>query len=118
MSEIEDQLQELIKITGIVTAVVVGSDGFAIAGVSRDGTTDTEEVAAVMSSGLASAKHLGGDLNVGSLKQGMLEYEDGVLVMASLGEHALLGVLCDQTASLGMVRFEIKRRAKELMASM
>jgi uncharacterized protein len=115
MAGMKETLTEFLKIDGVKTAVVVGRDGFVIEGISSDGSVDIEAVAAVISTGLAHSELMGKELNIGGMDQGMLEYAKGVLVTGSLGEFALLCLVCDQGSNLGMVRMQIKKRSPELV---
>jgi hypothetical protein len=115
MAEMKDVLREIVNVDGVRTAVVVGRDGFIIEGVSNDKTVDTEAVGAVISTGLATLEKMAKDLAVGGMNQGMLEYEKGVLVVGALGEFALLCVVCQTNANLGMVRMQIKKRSVEIV---
>lgn len=112
------QLDDLITVDGIRTAVIVGHDGFVIEGVSRDAHADTDAVGAVISSTIQSSMRAGTDLGIGFLKQGLMEFSEGILVTAALGDLALLCLLCDLKANLGAVRLEVRRRAPELVASL
>ncbi len=115
MAGMRDTLNEFLKTDGVKTAVIVGRDGFVIEGVSSDGRVDIEAVAAVISTGLAHSELMGKELGVGAMEQGMLEYSDGVLVTGSLGEYALLCLVCDHGANLGMVRMQIRKRGPEIV---
>ena len=118
MAGIKDQLNELIKVDGVKTAVVVGRDGFVIEGITSDGSVDIDAVGAVISTGLGTAEVMGRELKVGGLTQAMQEYDEGVLVMSALGAEALLCLVCQLEANLGMVRFQTKKHIPALRAAM
>jgi predicted regulator of Ras-like GTPase activity (Roadblock/LC7/MglB family) len=117
MGALRQVLTELVKTDGINTAVVVGRDGFVLEGVSERSALDTEAVGAIISTGIGSAEVMGGELRVGTMTQSMFEYNDGVIVLCLAGE-AILAVVADPKANLGMVRFQVKKRAPEIAKAM
>jgi predicted regulator of Ras-like GTPase activity (Roadblock/LC7/MglB family) len=114
MSQLTDFLNELVNVEGINSAVVVGRDGFVIEGVASGTSLDADAVGAVISTGIGSSEVMGRELEVGAMTQGMVEYDDGLIVMALLGEDAILAVVADLNANLGNVRFQIKKRLKSI----
>jgi predicted regulator of Ras-like GTPase activity (Roadblock/LC7/MglB family) len=112
MSQLTDLLNELVNVEGINSAVVVGRDGFVIEGVTSGTSLDADAVGAVISTGIGSSEVMGRELVVGAMTQGMVEYDDGLIVMALLGEDAIVAVVADLNANLGNVRFQIKKRIK------
>jgi uncharacterized protein len=105
-------------VEGIKAAVVVGRDGFVIEGTASDGNLDIEAVGAVISTGLGSSEMMGKELKVGTLTQSMLEFDNGVLVMGTLGKDALLCLVCGAGANLGNVRLQMKKRSPEMAAEL
>jgi len=114
MSQLTDLLNELVNVEGINSAVVVGRDGFVIEGVASGASLDADAVGAVISTGIGSSEVMGRELEVGAMTQGMVEYDDGLIVMALLGEDAIVAVVADLNANLGNVRFQIKKRRKAI----
>jgi hypothetical protein len=114
MSELKDMLNELVNVEGINSAVVVGRDGFVIDGITAGIGLDSDAVGAVISTGIGSSEVMGRELEVGAMTQGMVEYSDGLIVMALLGSDAILAVVADLNANLGNVRFQIKKRVKAI----
>jgi len=110
MATLKDMLQEMISIEGIRTAVLVGRDGFVIEGTSRDGRLNTEDVGAVISTGIGSSEVIGRELKVGVLLQGMFEYSAGVIVMVLVGTDAVLALVADLNTNLGNIRYQLKKR--------
>ncbi len=117
MSVLRQVLSELVKTEGINAAVVVGRDGFVLDGISNRSALDTEAVGAIISTGIGSAEVMGGELKVGTMTQSMFEYSDGVIVLSLAGE-AILAVVADPKANLGMVRFQVKKRSPEIAKAM
>ena len=118
MASLKNQLSELVKVDGINAAVIVGRDGFVIEGITHDSSLDVEAVGAVISTGLGSSEVMGRELNVGKLSQSMLEFDNGVLVMGTLGTDALLCLVCAMGANLGNIRLQLKKRSSDLAAEL
>jgi predicted regulator of Ras-like GTPase activity (Roadblock/LC7/MglB family) len=118
MAGIRDQLGDMIKVDGITTAVVVGRDGFVIEGVTGGGRLDTEAVGAVISTGIGSSEVMGRELRLGDMAQAMMEYKDGIIVMTLLGDAAVLAVVADLKANLGNIRFQVKKRAPDILRTL
>jgi hypothetical protein len=117
MATMKSLLNELVRVEGISTAVVVGRDGFVIEGEAK-GRIDMEAVGAVVATGIGATEVMGSALNVGEMTQGMVEYRDGVIVMGLLGRKAVLAVVADGQANLGNVRYQVKQRAPEIERSL
>jgi hypothetical protein len=111
MAQLNELLSELVSVQGVKSAVVVGRDGFVIEGLSRGGTVDTDDVGAVISTGIGSSEVMGKELEVGDMTQAMFEYKEGFIVMALIGREAILAVVADLKANLGNIRYQIKKRA-------
>ncbi len=117
MSKLTKHLQNLAKVDGINTVIIVGRDGFVIDGVVNGAKLDIEAIGAVVSTGLGSAEVMGRELKVGKITQAMLEYKDGIVVTNFLGENAILAAVADFKANLGNVRFQVKKNAPEILAA-
>ncbi len=110
MASLKDQLQDLVQVEGINTAVIVGRDGFVIEGITKGGALDIEAVGAVVSTGIGASEVMGRELGVGAMSVGMLEFNDGVIEMSFVGNDAILAVVADGSANLGNVRYQVKKR--------
>ncbi|MFH0926781.1 MAG: roadblock/LC7 domain-containing protein [bacterium] len=113
MATIKEILGELLKIDGVRAAIVVGRDGFTIESVTVAGM-DIDAVGAVLSSNMGPAEVMGNNLQLGELTQNMVEYKSGNIVLSILGTDAILGVVADTRANLGVLRYTIKKISKEL----
>jgi predicted regulator of Ras-like GTPase activity (Roadblock/LC7/MglB family) len=118
MANLKDLLRELVNVEGINSAVVVGRDGFVIDGTTAGTNLDIDAVGAVISTGIGSSEVMGRELEVGQMTQGMVEYDEGLIVMALLGVEAILAVVADLNANLGNVRFQIKKRLRDIERSL
>jgi len=118
MAKTRELLEELVKVDGVNTAVIVGRDGFVLEGVSQGGKLDAETVGAVISAGTGSSEVMGRELNVGAMTQGMMEYADGLIMMSLVGTEAILAVVANTKANLGYVRFQIKKQMPAIEKSL
>jgi len=117
MSTLNSLLTELTSVEGVTTAVVVGRDGFVIDGVGK-GSIELDVVGSIIASGIGSSEAMGRELGIGALGQGMLEFEEGVIMTSLLGEDAVLAVVAMARSNLGMVRFQLKKRAPEVVQAL
>lgn len=117
MNNLSNILNDLTHVEGINTAVVVGRDGFIIDS-AGNGSIDTEAVGAVISTGIGSSEVMGRELGVGLMTQGMVEYQNGIIMTSLLGTDAVLAVVADLKANLGNVRYQVKKRAPEVQRAL
>jgi uncharacterized protein len=117
MAALKEMLGELLKVDGINTAVIVGRDGFVIEGLTNGAKMDIEAIGAVVSTGIGTAEVMGRELNVGSMTQGLIEYNSGIIVMGFLGSDAVLACVADLNANLGNVRYQVKKRTPEIQSA-
>jgi predicted regulator of Ras-like GTPase activity (Roadblock/LC7/MglB family) len=118
MAGLKEQLQDLVQVEGINTAVIVGRDGFVIEGITSGSSLDIEAVGAVVSTGIGASEVMGRELGVGAMSVGMLEFKDGVIEMSFVGRDAILAVVADSSANLGNVRYQVKKRLGALEAEL
>jgi len=111
--KLRDLLHDLLRTEGVSMAVLVGRDGLVIDGASARSGIDIDVIGAVISTGIGSAEVMGNELKTGSMTQGMLEYENGAIIMGPAGD-AILVAVADAQANLGMVRYQLKKRSPEI----
>jgi hypothetical protein len=114
MATLRDLLDDLVRIEGINTAVLVGRDGFVIDGVQSGGRLDVEDIGAVISTGIGSSEIMGNELAVGTLHQTMVEFEKGIVLVNLVGDNAILAVVADLKTPLGNVRYQVKKRLPDI----
>ncbi len=116
MPSIQELLHAFIKIRGVRSALVVGSDGLVLeSALSSEGDpVDVEAVGAVAASGLVPAFELGIQTGHGSLTQAIYEYRDALIVIEALGDDAVLVIVTDLLANLGLLRLQARKARQEL----
>jgi predicted regulator of Ras-like GTPase activity (Roadblock/LC7/MglB family)/DNA-binding response OmpR family regulator len=113
MTKIQKILAEFTNIEGVHTACLVGRDGFLLDSLARAGI-DAEMIGAIASSGFGSAESMGNQLGQGNLNMTMLEYNDGPVLFAPVGEEAFLVIVADKDTNLGWIRIAIKKNSKRI----
>lgn len=113
MTNIQKILAEFTNIEGVHTACLVGRDGFLLDSLARSGI-DTEMIGAIASSGFGSAESMGSQLGQGDLQMTMLEYNNGPVMFAPVGDEAFLVIVADQDTNLGWIRIAIKKNSHKI----
>jgi predicted regulator of Ras-like GTPase activity (Roadblock/LC7/MglB family) len=94
------------QVPDVLRAITVSADGLRLAA-SADLHTDLADQLAAVISGLASltsgaARYLA----TGTVRQTIVDMDDGVLLVMSVGDLALVGVLAEAGCDLGQVGYE------------
>ena len=113
MTNIQKILSEFTNIEGVHTACLVGRDGFLLDSLARSGI-DAEMIGAIASSGFGSAESMGMQLGQGDLSMTMLEYGNGPVLFAPVGDEAFLVIVADKDTNLGWIRIAIKKNSKRI----
>ena len=118
MNTLKSLLKELTDLEGINAAVVVNRDGFMIDGMMRTGQIDMEYMAAIISAGIGSSEQMARQLELGGITLSMVECEKGVVMVILLDEEAIMAVVADPTATLGNIRYQLKKRLPEIRSAL
>jgi predicted regulator of Ras-like GTPase activity (Roadblock/LC7/MglB family) len=97
-------------------AVLLSTDGLAVAssaGISRE---DGEHLAAVASGFHSLAKGVGRHFGVGGVRQTMVELDDAFLFVTAAGNGSCLAVLTDADTDVGQVAYEMALLVKRVGA--
>jgi predicted regulator of Ras-like GTPase activity (Roadblock/LC7/MglB family) len=117
ISSLTEELEDFLQVEGVTAVVVAGKDGFIIDSAST-GSFNIDEIGAVVSTGMGSSERMGAELGVGDMQQGMMVYDDGIVIMNALGEDAIFVLVAWPDVNLGMVRLRIKRRIDGIKAAL
>lgn len=119
LSEQADNLNWLVetfvkRVRGVLDAIVVSSDGLAIALSEGLGQGGAHQLAAV-ASGLTSlsdgaAKCFGG----GNVQQIIVELAGGYMFFMTIADGSALAVLCDRRCDVGLVGYEMALLSKRV----
>ncbi|NTV15210.1 MAG: response regulator [Desulfobulbaceae bacterium] len=113
MSSLKDVLAEFTNVPGVNTACLVGRDGFLLDSIAIAGI-DTEMIGAIASSGFGASESMGKQLGKGTMSMSMIEYANGPVMLAPVGDDAFLVIVADRDANLGMIRLKIKKYAGKI----
>jgi predicted regulator of Ras-like GTPase activity (Roadblock/LC7/MglB family) len=107
LRDLRSSLQE------IEAAVLISSDAMARAS-DISGEADEEMIGALSASVLSMGERAARDLKRGVLEQVYIKGDQGYLLLVHCGPDALLSLLVNPEAKLGVVFMEGKRTAEEL----
>jgi predicted regulator of Ras-like GTPase activity (Roadblock/LC7/MglB family) len=118
MADLNELLSSFTRVKGVAAAVLVGGDGLPLQSVKAPGVEEAEVdiLGAIAASGLPAALEIGQQTTRGGLKQAIYEYENGVVVIEPLGS-AILVVVTDAAANLGLVRLQARKAHPELLSA-
>lgn len=108
MATIRDVVEALGGRTGVDAVVVVGRDGLPIDSRTRDGV-DADNVAALLPSVIRGVGELGAAGGRGEFSTGVLEFGQGLAVVAVLSADALLVVLVQPATNVGALLLDLRR---------
>lgn len=113
--ELDWLLDDLAMRVGEVRhAVVLSNDGLAVGASSALTREDAEHLAAVASGFHSLAKGAGHHFQVGTVRQTMVEMDDGFLFVAAAGDGSCLAVLSSLTTDIGLIAYEMARLVKRV----
>jgi len=113
MTELGEVVQSLAARDGVQAVLLLSSDGLPIEHAAR-GVFDSETVAAL---GATLAKHvelLGQGAGRGELATAVLDYADGLLVLARAGAGDWLAILAAPEADIGPLLFDLRQHRSAL----
>jgi uncharacterized protein len=117
MNTLQNLLDDLTKIDGLRAAVVVSRDGFVVEGSMRREGVDMDTMAALISAGAVSSEVMASQLGVGELELNMIECKQGTIVVVTLGEDAIMAVIADHHATIGTIRYQLKKRIRDIITA-
>lgn len=97
----------------IEASAVVSEDGLIIASALPQGIQE-ERVAAMSAAMLSMGTRTSMELHKGKLEQLMVRGDNGYAIIMNAGDHAVLLVLTNKEAKLGLIFFELNRAVDEV----
>ncbi|MCJ2543908.1 roadblock/LC7 domain-containing protein [Thermostichus vulcanus] len=114
LGKLESTLQQFVANTASVQGTaLVSPDGLTLAS-SLMGGMDEERVAAMSAAMLSLSERISRELSRGKVERILVEGEAGLGILTSCTQEAVLLVLADSSAKLGLLNLEIKEIVKEL----
>jgi predicted regulator of Ras-like GTPase activity (Roadblock/LC7/MglB family) len=93
-------------------AVILSRDGLLIAASADLEREDAEHLSAVAAALQSLAAGTGDRFQAGSVRQTIIELEEGILLLIAAGEGSCLAALCPPDADAGAVAYEMAMLAK------
>ncbi|MEN6436410.1 MAG: roadblock/LC7 domain-containing protein [Anaerolineaceae bacterium] len=110
-----DQLRTLQRTSSdIEAAIIVSVDGLTIASALPE-YLEEDRISAMSAAMLSLSQSISGELKKGTLEQVYIKGTEGFVVLMAVGSDAVLTVFASKNAKLGLVIFEMKRAAEELL---
>lgn len=111
-----DQLMEHLRNLqsgDVEAAAIVSVDGLSMASLLPPGIEE-DRVSAMSAAMLSLGERIAGELSRGELEQVNVKGDSGYVILTSVGEEAVLTVLCPKDTKLGLVLLDVTRAVKEL----
>ena len=110
-----DRLRDLQAGTpDIEASAVVSVDGLIMAS-SLPAGVDEDRISAMSAAMISLGDRIAGELGRGMLDQVYIKGTDGIIVLMSVGEEAVLPVLARPAAKLGLIFLDMKRAVDDLV---
>lgn len=109
-------LREFLSIDGVTTAALIGRDGFVIEIVQKDRKSDIDALGALCSDLMSFFERSGGLMDKGSLRQTMLEYQEGALILTPVTAEEFLVIITNTTTGLGHLTYTLARTSSRIAA--
>jgi predicted regulator of Ras-like GTPase activity (Roadblock/LC7/MglB family) len=110
-----DQLRALQSTSSdIEAAIIVSVDGLTIASALPE-YLEEDRISAMSAALLSLSESISGELKKGSLEQVYIKGTEGFVILMAVGSDAVLTVFANKNAKLGLIIFEMKRTAEELV---
>ena len=108
-------LDELVaQVPAVRHAVVLSTDGLAIASSAQLRREDSEHLAAVASGFHSLAKGAGRHFEAGPVRQTMVEFDGGFLFVVAAGGGSCLAVFSSADSDIGLIAFEMARLIRQV----
>jgi len=97
----------------VESSAVVSVDGLIIASSLPSGVEE-DQVSAMSAAMLSLGERISGELGRGALNEVYIHGSDGYVLLVAVGEDAVLTVLTQKQAKLGLIFLEMRRAAEDL----
>jgi len=97
----------------IEASAVVSVDGLIIAS-ALPADTEEDRVSAMSAAMLSLGERIASELGRGTIEQVYVKGDQGYVILSAVGEDAVLTVLANKDAKLGLIFLEMRRAAEDL----
>lgn len=113
MATIRDVVDALGRRDGVEAVIILGNDGLPIASHVSNGT-DPEVLSALVPNIIQATEQLGQHAGRGSMTAGVIEYNSGLAVLASLSAETKLLILVRPRTNVGPLLYDLTRYRAEI----
>jgi len=110
-------LSEFLKFNGVTTAALVSRDGFVI-DMTGNASLDSDAIGALGSSSINLFEKGGAVMECGKIRQMMLEYQNGAIILTPISKEEFLMILTDTTNNLSHTASLIANTRQRVAAAM
>ncbi len=111
--KLDDVLAGLIKVGQIKACGIVSKEGLLINSITPP-DVDARIFSALCSTIMGAAEAASGQMTTGAVSQISVKTEKGTIVLIPAGIKAILTVLTDPEAQIGLIFFEMENRAAQV----
>ncbi len=112
--QLVDRLSELQRSSGDVqAAAIVSVDGLSMASIMPP-NIEEDRVSAMSAAMISLGERISNELGRGTLEQVYVKGENGYVILTSVGEEAVLTVMAQKEAKLGLIFLDIGRTVEDL----
>jgi len=108
-------LREFLQIEGVTTAALIARDGFLIDCVGSE-PTDKDALAALGSCVMVFFSRAGIALEMGQVRQSVLEHEDGTIIFTRINDDELLAVMTGAQSAPGRLAYILPKITTRIAA--
>ncbi len=110
-----DVLEDFLKVPGVLSAVVIGRDGFLIESAGASSAVIVETLGAALAHAVNGVEEMGNELQVNKFQDLFVEYGRAVIMCRPVGD-AVIAVVAPDASKLGIIRHKVKPLVEELAA--
>lgn len=112
-----ETLAHIQEAESVAAVAVVDTDGMLVAGMPES-SEEMENLAASAATTYSFLSALGTEMEMGAPQQAIVEYSEGLLLLAPLDAATFMMVLAESGAPLGQVRLVLRRYRPELLEAL
>ena len=109
-----DVLEEILKIPGVTSAVVVGRDGFVIESAGGSTVISIDDLGAALANAINGIEEMGRELKIAQFQDLFVEYGHAVIMCKPVG-GSVLAITAPDATKLGIIRHKAKPLVDELV---
>ena len=109
-------LMEFLSIDSVITAALVGRDGFVIEIVQKNRRSDIEAIGALCSGAMRFFEQGRATMDMGTPRQVVFEYRNGAVILLRVTPDEFLVIITDTTAGLGHLSFTLAKTSSRVAA--